>query len=177
MPPKTAPLVNCDDVCCRVFLNLFFLLIGVSKLLIGPGTGIALPLALIEHRAVEAGANRSNMLYFGCRHADADHLYPHLSQHDVLQRYCAVFSRDDDDKKLRYVQHALKRDSALIRSFLLEHNAHVVLCGSAEKVRRQFTTTFTLTRLLFIDFCFAWARARVCVCLCAYVCWIDAEWC
>ena len=172
MPPKTAPLVNCDDVVLSSFFKFDFSAHWrVSKLLIGPGTGIALPLALIEHRAVEAGANRSNVLYFGCRHADADHLYPHLSQHDALQRYCAVFSRDDDDKKLRYVQHALKRDSALIRSFLLEHNAHVVLCGSAEKVRRQFTTTFTLTRLLFIDFVLL---GRVCVfvyvCVCVRIC-------
>jgi sulfite reductase alpha subunit-like flavoprotein len=106
--------------------------------LIGPGTGIALPLALLEQRVIAAqqadNVCLQNTLYFGCRHAAEDHLYPSLSQHAALSHYRPVFSRDDSDKKLRYVQHAIKRDAAIVRQALLNDNAYIVLCGSAEKV-------------------------------------------
>jgi sulfite reductase alpha subunit-like flavoprotein len=109
-------------------------------LLIGPGTGIALPLALIDERerALQRGGNaavsRASALFFGNRHRDSDHLYPQLANSPALELYAAVFSRDDKEAPVRYVQHAMRQHAAHVRSLLLERNAHIVLCGNASKM-------------------------------------------
>jgi sulfite reductase alpha subunit-like flavoprotein len=108
-------------------------------LLIGPGTGIALPLALIDEReralaSGDARVSRASALFFGNRHRDLDHLYPRLATSEALELYVPVFSRDDKEVAVRYVQHGLKRHAAQVRSLLLERNAYIVLCGNASKM-------------------------------------------
>jgi sulfite reductase alpha subunit-like flavoprotein len=108
-------------------------------LLIGPGTGIALPLALVDERERalrrgDAAVSRASALFFGNRHRDSDHLYPQLANSAALELYAAVFSRDDKEAPVRYVQHAMRQHAALVRSLLLERNAYIVLCGNASKM-------------------------------------------
>lgn len=111
--------------------------LDVPLLLVGPGTGIALPLALIDERerALAAGAPRVNCgsaVFFGNRRADMDHLYPRLAQSPAVALYATAFSRDGGS--VRYVQHAMREHGARVRTLLLEQNAHIVVCGNAVKM-------------------------------------------
>jgi sulfite reductase alpha subunit-like flavoprotein len=78
--------------------------------------------------------SRASALFFGNRHRDSDHLYPQLANSPALELYAAVFSRDDKEAPVRYVQHAMRQHAAHVRSLLLERNAHIVLCGNASKM-------------------------------------------
>jgi sulfite reductase alpha subunit-like flavoprotein len=103
-------------------------------LLVGPGTGIALPLALIDERERTPGARGDSALFFGNRRAAMDHLYPQLAQSPALSLYAAVFSRDENSNGVRYVQHAMRQHAERVRTLLLEQNAHIVVCGNASKM-------------------------------------------
>jgi sulfite reductase alpha subunit-like flavoprotein len=117
-------------------------------LLVGPGTGSALPLAIIETRVALARAGTPVgpvIFFFGCRHADQDDLWStRLStllkeqasgSFNVLTAYRVAHSRDQ--LKRRYVQHAMRDDADLLRTFLAKPDAGVLICGAAGKMPRQ----------------------------------------
>ncbi|HWS39163.1 MAG TPA: hypothetical protein VN408_41270, partial [Actinoplanes sp.] len=91
-------------------------------LMIAAGTGIAPFRGFLHARPASAPA----VLFFGCRHPDADDLYAtELTGHEVHRAYSR---RPDGD--IRHVQHRLweQRDRVLA---LVAEGAHVYVCGDA----------------------------------------------
>lgn len=101
-------------------------------LLVGTGTGIA-PLMGLLHELDAAGQQREVHLVFGEKHRDHDFLYQqHLEAWRAdgrLQGLHTAFSRDGVAKY--YVRHALAEQADAVRN-LLQHGAHVYLCGNKQ---------------------------------------------
>ncbi len=56
----------------------------------------------------------------------------------VLSRLTSVFSRDDDEPEIRYVQHAMKREGKALAEVLLDRPDSVVyVCGDAANMARD----------------------------------------
>lgn len=83
--------------------------------MVGPGTGVAPFVGFVQHRAKLVEENKDkrfgNMtLYYGCRNQKLDFLYEDellsLQQNENLPfaNFHVVFSRDDPDAKVKYVQ-------------------------------------------------------------------------
>ena len=102
---------------------------STPMILVGNGTGMAGLRAHLNAR-IEAGARR-NWLVFGERHAAHDLFYaPELAAWQAdgwLERLDLAFSRDGGP--LRYVQHALAAQTALLREWI-DAGAAVYVCGS-----------------------------------------------
>ena len=98
-------------------------------LMVGPGTGIA-PFRAFVQELSEARRTGETRLYFGCRYAAVDFLYADELRAaecaGTLTKLRTAFSRDGPTKV--YVQQRLREDGALVYG-LLEHGAHVYLCG------------------------------------------------
>ena len=98
-------------------------------LMVGPGTGIA-PFRAFVQELSEARRTGETRLYFGCRYAAVDFLYADELRTaecaGTLTKLRTAFSRDGPTKV--YVQQRLREDGALVYG-LLEHGAHVYLCG------------------------------------------------
>ncbi len=102
---------------------------GRPLILIGNGTGIAGLRAHLKHR-VDAGETR-NWLLFGERNAAHDRFCGDeiSAWHGagMLEQLHLVFSHDGDP--LRYVQHALAQQAALLRDWIAR-DAAIYVCGS-----------------------------------------------
>ncbi|KAH7067787.1 NADPH dependent diflavin oxidoreductase-like protein 1 [Paraphoma chrysanthemicola] len=123
--------------------------------MIGPGTGVAPMRSLIYQRMQwrqERGSSEEDkvkdVLFFGCRNADADyffkHEWTHLVQSGVPLDVFAAFSRDQRQKV--YVQDLVRQQSALIHNALAKRNGIVYICGSSGKmpqaIREALIETF-----------------------------------
>ncbi|KAK3077059.1 hypothetical protein LTS18_011317, partial [Coniosporium uncinatum] len=120
--------------------------------MIGPGTGVAPMRSMIYERLVwseeakatvtetvngNSGANNkdSDLLFYGCRNANADFFFKEewqaLGEKDILAVY-AAFSRDQREKV--YVQDLVRRESTKIYDALVRRGGLVYVCGSSGKM-------------------------------------------
>ena len=110
----------------------------LPMIMVGAGTGLAPYRGFLQERAAlkEQGLPVvQSLLFFGCRHPDADYLYAEeLSefQRMGIVRVETAFSRVPGQPK-QYVQDALHDRGAEVWS-LLEQNAHVFVCGNARTI-------------------------------------------
>lgn len=137
-------------------------------ILIGPGTGVAIFRAFLQHRLsfndtssicdgpwrgidMQFGDDINNdntingkcLLFYGCRHPKKDYLFKDEWQtfinNGVLNNLFVAFSRYYDNKV--YVQHLLKEKSSLISSMILNDNASIFVCGDASKMAKDVENT------------------------------------
>lgn len=98
-------------------------------LLIGPGTGLAPMLALIEER-IESNSKGRIILFFGCRYSSKDFIFKEELQNyanDGLLELFTAFSRDNNKE---YVQDQMRRNSRVIYEALLVQRGFIYICGS-----------------------------------------------
>jgi sulfite reductase alpha subunit-like flavoprotein len=127
---------------------------AVPVIMIGPGTGVAPMRSLIYQRihwGLESwaeGAGAKDMLFFGCRNAEADFFFKDewekLKQDGVSLDVCVAFSRDQREKV--YVQDLVRRESARVYDALANKGGFAYICGSSGKmpqaVREALIETF-----------------------------------
>jgi sulfite reductase alpha subunit-like flavoprotein len=129
--------------------------LGVSKaeterpvVMVGPGTGVAPMRALIyqrkywrqelqETQRAETDLNKTkDILFFGCRNADADFFFK--DDWDVFIREgvpLEVFPAFSRDQKLKvYVQDLVRQHGAEVYDALAQNNGLVYICGSSGKM-------------------------------------------
>ncbi|CAM9822019.1 unnamed protein product [Chrysoparadoxa australica] len=104
-------------------------------IMIGPGTGVA-PMRSIatERSCLRAGQSTNqqprDMFFFGCRYRLKDFLYQDEWETIKGLELHTAFSRDQATKV--YVQHRIKEEGARVSSLVLEHQAYVLVSGSAK---------------------------------------------
>lgn len=125
--------------------GLSFELPNIKKppiLMVSPGTGVAPMKSLIEHTAI-SDAPQDMYLFYGCRYKDSDYLFAELwdrlSKENKLSIYPS-FSRELDTK-VKYVQHKLFEEYALVGDLILNQNAIVFICGSSGAMPREVRIT------------------------------------
>ncbi|KAG8686045.1 NAPDH-dependent diflavin reductase [Ceratobasidium sp. 394] len=101
--------------------------------LVGPGTGVAPMRAMLEERI--ARGESDNVLYFGCRSANAD--YHFRSEWETYQErghltHRLAASRDQEAKV--YVQHLISLDSKKIKGWLVDRNGGLYISGSSNQM-------------------------------------------
>ena len=120
-------------------------------LMVGPGTGVAPIRSLIWQRhawnqetdiangasdgASVANYVGKNVLFFGCRNADADYFFQDEwtdLQANLSLQIIPAFSRDQKGKA--YVQDLIRRHSQLVCDMIYRQNAIVFVCGSSGKM-------------------------------------------
>ena len=106
-------------------------------IMIGPGTGIAPFRAFLEERRV-TGATGRNWLFFGNPRRNSDFLFEEelaaYQRDGFLTRLDTAFSRDQAHKI--YVQHRMLEAASELWAWL-EDDAHLYVCGDAEKMARD----------------------------------------
>ena len=108
-------------------------------IMIGPGTGIAPMRAFLQDRDAsrvdceakgEGDAYADTILFFGCRHKDADFIYEDellgWARSGTLTALETAFSRDSAKKV--YVQDLLRQKAETVKG-LIDAGAHVYVCG------------------------------------------------
>lgn len=102
--------------------------------MIGPGTGIAPFMALLQERE-KTNASGKNWLFFGDQHAAYDFLYEHelnaFVASGLLARLDTAFSRDGQNKVC--VQDRMRENAAELWQWLSE-GAHIYVCGDATRM-------------------------------------------
>ena len=101
---------------------------NIPVIFIGPGTGIAPMRCLIQDRINQQAYQ--NILFFGCRHQDADFLYEQEWKSLVTKGFLKLFmafSRDQEHKI--YVQDEMRKQGALVYNLMEHHNAVILLSG------------------------------------------------
>lgn len=112
---------------------------GTPMLLIAAGTGIAPFRGFLEERAAQraAGAHVApTTLYFGCDHPDVDLIYG-----DELAAWSAqglldlrpTFCKAPEGERV-FVQHRIVQEAALVREWIVEKGATVMLCGDGARL-------------------------------------------
>lgn len=108
-------------------------------IMIGPGTGVVPFIAFAEEReylkkqnpSVELGEAH---LYFGCKGKNDDYIYKDelakFTKEGIISNLYEAFSRDQEKKV--YVQDCLRKNKEKMRDLILNHNAHVYICGAME---------------------------------------------
>lgn len=111
---------------------------GRSCVMVGAGCGIAPYRGFMEEleRRANQGAPRTepNLLFFGCRHAARDYLYPEeLKQWETknLLRVVTAFSRDQAQKV--YVQDRMREHGAHLWK-MMEAGDYFYICGDASRM-------------------------------------------
>jgi len=111
---------------------------STPMIMVGPGTGLAPFRAMIQH-VVARGDQRPMMLFFGCRNEQKDFLYKQelntYAKQGKLIEFDVAFSRDQPHKI--YVQHKIGAHAKTIGNLLLQHNAIIYICGSAQSMPRE----------------------------------------
>lgn len=119
--------------------------------MIGPGTGIAPMLALLQEREYQKTQQNlkvgNNILYFGCKTRSQDYIY-----RDELEKYRSdgtlsnlylAFSREQEKKV--YVQHRLATNAQETWNLIDKKGAYVYVCGG---VRMGQDVTDTLRQIV-----------------------------
>ena len=91
-------------------------------ILIGPSTGIAPFIGILEERKV-------NLLYFGCRHKDKDYIMKEFLEEQQAKgnvKLRMAFSREQEKKF--YVQDLLNEDGKEIAKLVGKNNAYIMVC-------------------------------------------------
>nr|CAD7425144.1 unnamed protein product [Timema monikensis] len=94
---------------------------NVPVIMIGPGTGVAPFRSFVQERAAQ-GSARSDLLclFFGCRNSAGDF---HCRDEWVSL---------EKDEKLRYVQHMMKDNAALLWKLVSTQQAQIFLAGNSK---------------------------------------------
>uniref|UniRef100_T1IV07 Nitric oxide synthase n=1 Tax=Strigamia maritima TaxID=126957 RepID=T1IV07_STRMM len=108
-------------------------------MMIGAGTGVAPFRGFWQQRQIEKQKSNGKrvfgelMLYFGCRHPAADHLFYDetqlLFQRGVLSSIESAYSRWNTSHKI-YVQNLLSRDGDQVLKHI-RNGGHIYICGDA----------------------------------------------
>lgn len=119
-------------------------------IMIGPGTGVAPFRGFVQERALQARAGRAigrTILFYGCRRKDEDFLYK-----DEWESYCSSFTKDEfsmsvafsreASSKKQYVQDLVRSRGEELRELILNHGAHVYVCGEASCMAKDVFRTF-----------------------------------
>lgn len=111
---------------------------NAACVMIGAGTGVAPYRAFLQElskRAVKnKNINKEHLLFFGCRHQQADFLYQQeleAWQSQGLAKLFTAFSRDQSEKI--YVQNRLLEQEELVWA-RLEQGDHFYICGDATQM-------------------------------------------
>ncbi len=121
--------------------------LAAPVIMVGPGTGVAPFVGFIQHRSKLEGLDTSGpmTLFFGCRHKERDFLYQsELESHvesGVLQKFYPVFSRDDPENKIKYVQHKMEENKEEVVETLLEGGGYFYVCGDARNMAKDVRET------------------------------------
>ena len=114
----------------------------VPLIMVGPGTGVVPFIAFAEERQylksqnpdVELGVAE---LYFGCKHRAHDYIYKDelakFKEDGFLSKVHEAFSREQESKV--YVQDLLRLQAETTRDLILNHNAHIYMCGASNMGR------------------------------------------
>jgi len=133
---------------------------AIPLVLVGPGTGIAPFMGFLAHRkgllaAAAAAGDESTgggagsvEVFFGCRHADHDHLYKEEMESfrdaGVVDHVHTAFSRDNGTKK-EYVQDLMVNNadtSQRLVDTLMKKNGRIYVCGDGNHMGRDVQATF-----------------------------------
>ncbi|EDV29131.1 uncharacterized protein TRIADDRAFT_18893, partial [Trichoplax adhaerens] len=113
--------------------------VSVPIILIGPGTGIAPFRSFWQQRFYDMNLSTHRpsvfgemILYFGCRNSKTDDIYKDelrkaLTDH-VLTHVQTAYSRQEHKPK-QYVQDLIKKDAFELCKLILDHGAHIYVCG------------------------------------------------
>ncbi|KAI9220085.1 NADPH-dependent diflavin oxidoreductase 1 [Blastocladiella britannica] len=121
-------------------------------ILVGPGTGVAPMMSLIDARLGTHGASSTpaTFLYFGCRSQTADDLWTVMRRHSDRKDPEAAasqltvrtaYSRDQPAKV--YVQHLILQDSPMVFDLVVHRGAWVYLSGSSKQMPADIRDTLT----------------------------------
>lgn len=110
----------------------------VPLIMVGPGTGCAPFLAVLQHRVAEAakvGGSTENVLFFGNRNREGDFLHREawegFERRGTLRLHTA-FSRDQDHKV--YVQHRIVEQGAELWELLSSKSAVCLVAGNSKRM-------------------------------------------
>lgn len=108
-------------------------------LLIAAGTGIAPFRGFLEERAAQQSAGErvaQTMLFFGCDHPEVDLLYADelaaWSEQGLLDLR-ATYCKAPEGERV-FVQHRIVEEAALVREWIVEKGATVMLCGDGARL-------------------------------------------
>ncbi len=105
---------------------------GLACVMIGAGTGVAPYKAFMQELGKREAGKRKHLLFFGCKHEQADFLYQEDWKNWQSKLDCfTAFSRDQSEKI--YVQHRLKEQGALVWQ-AIEAGDHFYICGDATRM-------------------------------------------
>ncbi|KAI9183834.1 NAPDH-dependent diflavin reductase [Blastocladiella emersonii ATCC 22665] len=115
---------------------------AVPIVCIGPGTGVAPMVSLLEARVAQGAAE--NYLFFGCRSKRADDLY--RAKWDAMREagqlhVFTAYSRHQPAKV--YVQHVMLQNSGDLFDLVFHRGAVVYLSGSSNQMPRDVTDALT----------------------------------
>ncbi|GBC00416.1 hypothetical protein RclHR1_03850014 [Rhizophagus clarus] len=114
--------------------------ISTPIIFIGPGTGVSVMRAFIEHRVYEGATE--NYLFFGCRYHDKDFYYQEQWNRYVDERKLKLFVAFSRDQGKRiYVQHIL-RDNAKLVYEILDRKGHVYISGRSDNMPNDVMNAF-----------------------------------
>ncbi|ODN06116.1 Methionine synthase reductase [Orchesella cincta] len=111
--------------------------------MVGPGTGVAPFIGFIQHRAIlkEKGESAGDMfLYFGCRYKAKDFLYEDelkSFENGGLTKFYPVFSRDDPQATVKYVQHRMDENKQEVIETLFNQGGYLYVCGDAKNMAKD----------------------------------------
>ncbi|CAD1809200.1 FAD binding domain family protein [Candida parapsilosis] len=109
-------------------------------IMVAPGTGIA-PMKSLVDEILHQNSLQEMYLFFGCRHAEKDHLIKSFWEKSSNLHIYNCFSRDEDSE-FKYVQDAIIAEYKLLGDLLLNQDAKVFVCGSSGKMPREVKLTF-----------------------------------
>ena len=109
-------------------------------IMVAPGTGIA-PMKSLVDEILHQNSLQEMYLFFGCRHAEKDHLIKLFWEKSSNLHIYNCFSRDEDSE-FKYVQDAIIAEYKLLGDLLLNQDAKVFVCGSSGKMPREVKLTF-----------------------------------
>lgn len=117
--------------------------LAAPVIMVGPGTGVAPFVGFIQHRSKMEGSDASGpmTLFYGCRHKERDFLYQSelesYVKSGVLHKFYSVFSRDDPEAKIKYVQHIMEENMEEVVETLLEGGGYLYVCGDARNMAKD----------------------------------------
>jgi len=109
--------------------------------MVGPGTGIA-PFRAYARQQLTLKSERPMAIFFGCRGRHKDHYFKEewsqMAAGSNLE-YHPVFSRDDPDSDVIYVQHKMAANSERLFELVFEQKAWFYIAGNAKQMPDQVT--------------------------------------
>ncbi|ORZ30702.1 cytochrome P450 [Catenaria anguillulae PL171] len=103
----------------------------VPVMMVCAGTGLAPFLGFVDALNRDTNAH----LFFGCRHADHDHLYKEKLAAGLTKSHVAYSRMDGSEAK--YVQHMVEARAAVVKDLIVEQKGTIYVCGSAKGMARE----------------------------------------